>query len=166
MNHKDRTLDQSDLAILDILQKDARTSNVAIARRIGMAPSATLERIRKLEKGGVIRDYAARVDPGAAGVGLLAFIFVRSDDRAGHIRTARVLARLPDVLEVHHIAGEDCYLVKARAADTGALGRLLRDGFGSVPSIRSTRTTIVLETIKESSTLPLPRARRKGGGRG
>ena len=168
MNHADRTLDQSDLTILGLLQDDARMSNVAIARRIGMAPSATLERIRKLEKSGVIRAFTARLDPKALQVGLLAFIFVRSDERAGHTRTARLLARRPEVLEVHHIAGEDCFLVKVRAADTEALGRLLREGFGTVSAIRSTRTTIVLETIKESQALPLPKGapRRGGGGRG
>jgi Lrp/AsnC family leucine-responsive transcriptional regulator len=74
----------------------------------------------------------------------------------GERETAQRLADLPEVQEVHHIAGEDCYLVKVRARDTEALGRLLRERFGAVPSVRSTRTTIVLETVKESSRLPLP----------
>lgn len=61
--------------------------------------------------------------------------------------------------EVHHIAGEDCFLVKLRVADTEALGQLLRTSFGAIETIRSTRTTIVLQTLKETATLPLPRGR-------
>jgi Lrp/AsnC family leucine-responsive transcriptional regulator len=163
-------LDRHDLRILDLLQRDARTPNVAIARQVGLAPSATLERIRKLEKRGVIQAYTARIDPRALGVGLLAYVFVRSDERAGETRAAGALARRPEVLEVHHVAGEDCFLVKVRAADTEALGRLLREVFGAVPTVRSTRTTIVLETVKETPALPLPAApggdRRGGAGGG
>jgi len=65
------------------------------------------------------------------------------------------IAAIPDVLEVHDVAGEDCFLVKVRAADTDALGRLLRERLGAVPGITSTRTTIVLETVKETATLPI-----------
>jgi Lrp/AsnC family leucine-responsive transcriptional regulator len=150
-------LDETDRKILALLQDDARTPNAEIARRIGMAPSAILERIRKLEEKGVIRQYVARLDPAVLGRGLLAFVFVRSDERIGDVRTAPELARIPGVLEVHHIAGEDCYMVKVRAQDTETLGRLLRDRFGAIKSIRSTRTTIVLGTSKETLELPIER---------
>ena len=59
------------------------------------------------------------------------------------------------MLEVHHIAGEDCYLVKVRVADTEALGTLLRERFGAIGTVRSTRTTVVLSTLKETNLLPL-----------
>jgi Lrp/AsnC family leucine-responsive transcriptional regulator len=84
-------------------------------------------------------------------------VFVRSDERVGELGTAKQLARIPEVQEVHHIAGEDCFLVKIRAADTNALGRLLREQLGAIKSIRSTRTTIVLGTIKETASLALPK---------
>ncbi len=151
-------IDEIDLEILHILQSDARTSNADIARQVGMAPSAVLERVRKLETRGVIAGYQARVNPKALDLGLLAFIFVRSDERLGAPETGALLTEMPEVQEVHHIAGEDCYLVKVRAADTAALGRLLRERFGAIPHIRSTRTTIVLDSLKESATLPLPGA--------
>ena len=67
----------------------------------------------------------------------------------------RALLRIPEVLEVHNMAGEDCYLVKVRVADTDALGKLLREKFGKIKAIRSTRTNIALDTLKESSYLPL-----------
>jgi Lrp/AsnC family leucine-responsive transcriptional regulator len=148
-------IDGSDRQILAILQGNARTSNAEIARQIGMAPSAVYERVRKLEERGVIEGYATSIDPKAADLGLLAFIFVRSDDSAGEDDAARVLAALPEVQEVHHVAGEDCFLVKVRTRDTDALGELLRDRVKCIPSVRSTRTTIVLDTIKESAMLPL-----------
>jgi Lrp/AsnC family leucine-responsive transcriptional regulator len=150
-------IDANDLEILNILQQNARTSNAEVARRLGMAPSAILERIRKLEARGVIAGYQARIDPAALDLGLLAFVSVRSDAATGEIDLGGRLAELPEVQEVHHIAGEDCFLVKVRTADAKSLGRLLREGIGGLGSVR-TRTTIVLETLYESARLPLPAA--------
>ena len=148
-------INELDRQILTILQGNARTSNAEIARQVGLAPSAVFERIRKLEERGVLAGYTARIEPHAAGLGLVAFTFVRSNDRPGGIQTAQRLAEIPEVLEVHHVAGEDCFLVKVRAADTEALGRLLRERLGKISTITSTRTTIVLETVKETSELPI-----------
>jgi Lrp/AsnC family leucine-responsive transcriptional regulator len=146
-----------DAKILTILQKNARVSNAEIARQVGLAPSAVFERIRKLEEKGVVQGYSARIDPHAVGLGLVAYTFVRSNDRPGGIQTAERLAEIPEVLEVHHVAGEDCFLVKVRAADTEALGRLLRERLGKISTISSTRTTIVLESVKDTTELPIAR---------
>jgi Lrp/AsnC family transcriptional regulator, leucine-responsive regulatory protein len=151
-------MDTTDKTILTILQDNARTSNAEIARQIGMAPSGVLERIRKLEAKGLIQGYQAQLDPHPLGLGLLAFVSVRSDERLGEQQTGEQLAAMPEVQEVHHIAGEDCFLVKVRAPDTEALGRILRERFGAIASVRSTRTTIVLSTLKETGRLPLPPA--------
>jgi Lrp/AsnC family leucine-responsive transcriptional regulator len=151
-----RTIDEIDAQILTIVQQNARISNADIARQVGMAPSAVLERIRKLELNGIIQGYEAQLNPKELGLGLLAFIFVRTDERAGAPETARLLAEIAAVQEVHQVAGEDCFLVKVRVADTDALGALLRGDFGAIPWIRSTRTTIVLATFKESDQLPIP----------
>jgi Lrp/AsnC family leucine-responsive transcriptional regulator len=159
-------LDKVDLQVLKLLQGNARASNAEIARQIGLAPSATLGRIRKLELRGIIRGYEARLDPAVLGLGLVAFVFVRSRERAGGVKTGQRLAAIPGVQEVHHVAGEDCFLVKVRAANTEALGRLLRTRFGTLPQIISTRTTIVLGTLKETASLPVPREAegKKGNG--
>jgi Lrp/AsnC family leucine-responsive transcriptional regulator len=148
-------VDEIDCQILNILQQNARTPNAEIARQIGMAPSAVLERIRKLEARGVILGYEARIDPEALGLNLLAFVFVRSDDRSG-TSTGEVLAGIPEVQEVHHIAGEDCYLAKVRVRDAKTLGRLLRERFAGSGNVHSTRTTVVLESLRESNLLPIP----------
>ena len=144
-----------DKKILKILQENSRTSNAEVARQVGMAPSAILERIRKLEEHGIIKGYGARLDGEAIGLGLLAFIFVRLEDMMGESKAAKALARIPESLEVHHVAGEDCFLVKVRAANTEALGRLLREQIGTIKGVRSTRTTIVLRTEKETTALPI-----------
>ena len=64
-------------------------------------------------------------------------------------------AAVPEVQEVHHVAGEDCYLAKVRARDPEDLGRILKERFGAIPQVRSTRSTIVLGTLKESAALPI-----------
>ena len=144
-----------DIEIVKILQKNARISNAEIARKVGLAPSAVFERIRKLEEKGIVRGYHAEIDPKAVDLGQLAFMFIRSNDRPGAVGTAAQLAEIPEILELHHVAGEDCFLAKVRVRDAEALGRLLRERLNSVATITSTRTTIVLECVKETSELPV-----------
>lgn len=155
----ERIIDDVDRQILTILQDDARTATAEIGRRLDMAPSAIFERIKKLEASGVIDGYHARLDAKSLGLGLVAFVFVRSDDLPNEAAAADRLAEIPEVLEVHHIAGEDCFLVKVRTHDTEALGRLLRERIGAIDSVRSTRTTIVLSSVKESGKIPVPAER-------
>lgn len=159
-------IDEMDRRILSLLQQDARLPNAEIARRVGMAPSATLERLRKLEERGVILGYECRVDPRKLGLGLTAFIFITAQERAGEHDTGDRLRQHPNVLELHHIAGEDCYIVKVRAVDTDDLGRMLKSDFSAMPGVRSTRTTVVLGTLKESSRFPIPEENRGSGDAG
>ena len=151
-------LDSIDLQILERLQANSRTTQADIAKSIGLAPSGVLERIRKLEAKGVIQGYTACVDPRTLDLRMLAFVAVRSDEVASDDRIANELAATPEVLEVHHVAGDDCYLVKVRARDAEHLGQLLRTRIGRIAGVRSTRTTIVLDTVKETSRLPIPPA--------
>lgn len=148
-------LDEIDLKILGILQENARISNVKIARRLKMAPSGILERIRKLQGRGIIRDYVTRLDPKAVDMGLLAFVFIKTGEKDEKWDVGAALADIPEALEVHDIAGEDCYMVKIRTKDTDSLYRLLRDKLGRIPTISASRTTIVLRTVKESVAMPL-----------
>lgn len=153
--------DDIDLKILAMLQEDARVSNAEIARRLGMAPSAVLERVRKLESRGAIISYETRVNPRAVNASMLAFIFVRSENICGDLAIGAALAAIPECQEVHNVAGEDCFLVKARVADPESLGRLLRERIGAISGVRSTRSTIVLETLKETTRLALPESSRE-----
>ena len=153
-------LDPIDLHILGLLQANARIPQAEIARLVGLAPSAILERVRKLEARGVIRGYVADIDPRVLDQRLLAFVAVRTTDRPGEARVGQALAAVPEVLEVQHVAGDDCRLRKVRARDPEHLSQILRERLGHVEGVRSTRTTIVLESIKETSRLPIPVADR------
>ncbi len=157
-------IDEKDVRILEALQKDGRMTNVELARAAELTPSATLERVRKLEERGLIRGYMALLEPQLLELGLLAFIFMRVDDREDILgeadNTAESLAALPSVQELHHLAGEDCFLIKVRARDTDDLYRILKEEFGQFKAIRSTRTTIVLKTVKETPRLAVS---EKGG---
>jgi Lrp/AsnC family leucine-responsive transcriptional regulator len=149
-------LDKVDLNILRLMQDNARISNADMARELGMAPSGVLERVKKLEQKGVIQQYTTRINPVALQQKMLAFIFMKASDGPGCTETAEALAKIPEVQEVHHIAGDDCYLVKVRTYDSSTLVQLMRNSFSQIPNLLSTRTTIVLETVKEQQQLVIP----------
>jgi len=149
-----RIIDEIDLQILHILQEKARIPNAEVARQVGMAPSAVLERIRKLEERGIIEGYEVRLNPHPFGQGLAAFMFVEVDPTANGTLGKR-LAALAGVQEVHQVAGPDGYLVKLRAANTDELGRILREEIQHFPGVRATRTQIVLNTVKETRRIDL-----------
>ena len=149
-------LDDTDLHILQLMQENARIPNVDMAKKLGMAPSAVLERVKKLEQRKVIRHYTTSVDPAAVQQKLLAFIFIKTKESMDCGLVGEALARIPEVQEVHNIAGEDCYLVKVRTADSASLIALMRAKFSKIPNIHSTKTTIVLETVKEELKLVIP----------
>ena len=149
-------LDKTDLHILRLMQENARISNADLARELGMAPSGVLERVKKLEQKNVIVQYTARINADALQQKMLAFIFMKAADGPGCNDTARELAKIPEVQEVHHVAGDDCYLVKVRTYDSATLMHLMRNSFSKIPNLLGTRTTIVLETVKEQQQLVIP----------
>lgn len=144
-------IDSTSFKILKILQKSARIPNIEVARRVGLAPSAVLERIRKLERQGVISGYEVRLNPEHFGKALVAFVTVKMEKSAGENRLGDQLGAIPDVQEVHFVAGADVFLVKVRGPDPKALGRMIRDKIKSIAGVHSTRTAIVLSTYKESA---------------
>jgi Lrp/AsnC family leucine-responsive transcriptional regulator len=153
----DSDLDKIDLHILQRMQVNARISNVDLARELEMAPSAVLERVKKLEQKKVITQYTTTLNPELLDQKLLAFIFIRATDGLGCSTTGQALAKIPEVQEVHNVAGEDCYLVKVRTNDSASLMSLMRNKFSKIPNILSTKTTIVLETVKEEQKLVIPK---------
>lgn len=150
------SMDETDLKILALIQPNAFLTNNEIAKKVSMAPSAVLERVKKLEQKGVIEGYPTRIRPAALELNLLAYIFIKTSEGPGNASVAKQLIKIPDVLELHHIAGEDCYLAKVRAKDPLSLIHLMREKFKN-PNILSTKTTIVLETLKETNQLPIPK---------
>jgi Lrp/AsnC family leucine-responsive transcriptional regulator len=148
-------VDKIDSKILSLLQENARIPNSEIARQIGMVPSGVHERVRKLEEKGFIQEYTARLKAESMNLGLIAFVFVRTNELPGRCDSAVKLAEFPEILEIHHVAGEDCYLLKIRLKDNLSLALFLREKIGAIPTIVSTRSVIVLNTIKETSKIHL-----------
>jgi len=151
-----RTIDNIDHQILEILQKKARVPNAEVARQVGMAPSAVLERIRKLEERGFIEGYEVCLNPVEFGQGLTAFVQVGAAPQANG-KLALQLSHVTGVQEVHQVAGDDGYLLKLRVADNAELGTVLRDELMMLSGVESTRTSIVLNTIKETRKIDLNR---------
>ena len=147
--------DEISLKILKILQEKARIPNVEVARQVGLAPSAVLERIRKLEKQGIIDGYEVRLNPERFAKSLVAFVNVKLKKPADEIKVGKLIARIPEVQEVHYVAGDDAFLVKVRVADTRALGLLTRDKIAAIAAVQSTQTAIVLSTYKETAKIPI-----------
>ena len=149
-------LDEIDLKILRMMQDNARINNAELARELGMAPSAVLERVKKLEQKEVLLAYYAKINPIALNQKMLSFIFIKVDEIIGDERTGRLLAEIPEVLEVHDIAGDDGYLIKVRTQDSLALVHLMRNSLSKIEGVISTRTIIVLQTVKEDNKIIVP----------
>jgi len=151
MAHKTE-LDAVDRKILRLLATDGRSSYQAVADEVGLSRPAVMERVKRLEEAGYITGYGARVDRLKAGFPVTAFVAVRygNSDYVGDEPRMREMVKHPGVLECHHVAGDDCYILKVAAPDLESLQTLLRDlgGPGS-HSRMDTRTTIVLSTLFE-----------------
>jgi len=147
--------DEISLKILKILQKKARIPNVEVARQVGMAPSAVFERIRKLEKLGYIDGYEVRLNPEKFKRNLVAFITIHTNARESVVLTGKQLSAIPEIQEVHHITGEDGFLVKVRISDVAELGRLIQDKILKIAAVRTTHTTIVMSIFKETARIPI-----------
>ena len=147
-------LDKKSLEILKILQEKARIPNTEVSREVGLAPSAVLERIRKMENQGIIDGYEVRLNPERFSRNQIAFIVVDCDSREDHEgAVGDNLAKIDEIQEVHYLAGKDCYLVKMRVADLTELNTVLRQKILNLSGVLSTKTYPVLETYKETAKI-------------
>lgn len=150
-------LDFIDFKILGVLQSDGRASHSAIAQAVGLSQPSVHERVKKLEQRGVIKGYAALIDPEALGLAVVAFISVRLSDRCPSDMAALV-REIPNVLEAHHVAGEDCLIAKVRVRSPAELEPILDQIWRRLP-VAATKTTIAFSSYKETTALPLPTER-------
>jgi Lrp/AsnC family leucine-responsive transcriptional regulator len=144
-------MDQADLRIVDLLQRNARTTQIELAKAVGLSQPAVAERIRKLEERGVITGYAARVDAAVLGIDVSAFIGVGIEHPKFFDGFAKRVKGLDEVLECHRVAGDDSYLLKVKTQNTRTLDRLLVEVLRAIPGVTRTHTTIVLASIKEET---------------
>jgi Lrp/AsnC family transcriptional regulator, leucine-responsive regulatory protein len=143
-------LDHTSRRILQLLSADGRTSYQAIADEIGLSRPAVMERVKRLEEAGFIRGYHARLDRSKSGFPITAFVAIRYPvtEHAGDEPQIQALAANPNVLECHHVAGDDCYVLKVAAPSIESLEGVLRQIKQPGHPV-STRTTIVLSTLFE-----------------
>jgi Lrp/AsnC family leucine-responsive transcriptional regulator len=144
-------VDAIDLQIIEQLQREGRATQLELARSVGLSQPAVAERIRKLEDRGVIRGYAAQVDPAQLGKDVTAFVGVSVDHPRRFDGFAKRVMGLDEVLECHRVAGTDSYLLKVRTESTRSLDRLLVEVLRTIPGVTRTHTTIVLASVKETT---------------
>ncbi len=151
-------MDAIDLQIIRLLTEYGRMTFSELAERVGLSGPSTADRVRRLEERGVIAGYHAVVDPASIGLGLTAFVAVTLSSPAGRERFLEALSALPQVVECHHIAGDDDYLLKVHTAGTSGLESLVSDGLKAVPGVARTRTTVVLSSPYERALAPMGEA--------
>jgi Lrp/AsnC family leucine-responsive transcriptional regulator len=151
------SLDEVDRRLLRVLQGDGRITNADLAKRCHLSPAACHERIKRLRDRGVITGYAALLDPAMVDRALLIFVEVVLDRTTGEAFAdfAQAVARAPEILECHMVAGGFDYLIKARVRDMEAYRSFLGDILVKMPGVRETRTYAVLEEVKNTVSLSL-----------
>lgn len=147
-------IDEIDKQILNLLKDNARISNAEIAKRIEKAPSAVLERIRKLEKKGIIEGYETRINSKNLGLNLKTIVLIKTDENVGSMALGDQLAKIDEVQEVLCLAGEYSYLCKVNVKDTDAQSDFLVK-LGAIPGVVDSITTLVLKSIKEGLSVKI-----------
>lgn len=152
-------LDRIDRKILDILQRDGRISMTDLAEQVGLSASPCTERVRRLERNGVITGYHARVAPQALGRTLLVFVEIKLASKSGDVfdKVRKELLHVPEVLECHLVSGSFDYLVKARLSGMDEYRHLLGDILKKLPVAAESHSYVVMEEVKETLVLPVDR---------
>jgi Lrp/AsnC family leucine-responsive transcriptional regulator len=150
-------LDRTDRRILALLQADGRISTVELSERIGLSPTSTSERFKRLQREGFVKGFRAILDPPRLGLELLVFVEVSLDKTTPDAfqKFAEAVRRAPEVLECHMVAGGFDYLVKTRVADMAAYRRFLGEILLALPGVKETRTYAVMEEVKSDGVLPV-----------
>lgn len=154
-----RDLDRIDLKILDILQREGRISVTELAERVSLSATPCSDRVKRMEREGVITGYHARVNPAALGKNLLVFLEIKLSAKSGDVfdKVKKELLYVPEVMECHLVSGDFDYLVKARLTEMNEYRRLLGDILKRLPASAESHSYIVMEEIKETLFLPVDR---------
>lgn len=154
-----RDLDRIDLKILDILQREGRISVTELAERVSLSATPCSDRIKRMEREGVISGYHARVNPAALDKNLLVFLEIKLSAKSGDVfdKVKKELLYVPEVMECHLVSGDFDYLVKARLTEMNEYRRLLGEILKRLPASAESRSYVVMEEIKETLFLPVDR---------
>ena len=150
-------LDPTDCRILRVLQKNGRMTNAELAERVNLSPSACHRRVQRLESGGVIRDYVARLDLRQIGRATIVYVEIKLAGQSDDLLDAfeREVARVPDVLECHLMAGTADYLLKIVAADTEDFARIHRRYLSRLPGVTQMQSSFALRTVIETTAVDI-----------
>src|SRR5437660_8190431 len=146
--------DDTDLALIELLQKDARTPQAQLAAQVGLAAAAVNEGIRKLGERGLIAGYHAQISAEAMGYDLLAFIYIAWSRPETEKAFLKKIVTQPVIMEAHHVTGIWNYMLKVRVKNTRMLEGLLAKVIKAVPGVERTETIIVLSSVKETAQIP------------
>jgi Lrp/AsnC family transcriptional regulator, leucine-responsive regulatory protein len=150
-------LNRTDRRLLEILQREGHLTNLELAERVSLSPSACLRRVRALEKSGVIRRYVALVDPRKVGLSMTGFVSVKLEKR-GRMPTdafARAVKDWPEVLGCHSLTGDMDYLLRVQVEDLDHFSRFVMESLLKHPGVIDLKSSFVLEEVKETTALPL-----------
>ncbi|TIC85257.1 winged helix-turn-helix transcriptional regulator [Crenobacter intestini] len=155
---KSGTLDKTDRKILRELQANGRITMTELADKVGLSTTPCTERVRRLEREGVIEGYYARLNPQALGAGLLVFVEIRLSSKSSDLFEAfrREVQKIPAILDCHLVSGDFDYLIKARISDMSQYRKLLGDILLKLPAANESKSYVVMEEVKETLLLPLP----------
>src|SRR6056297_605553 len=144
-------IDQTDEKILRVLVQNGRISNIELAERIGLSPSAALRRVSALERLGVIKGYRAILDPAAMGAGFIAYVTVglNQHTKAAQEAFERAISRTPEVRECHNITGAVEYLLRVEAADLAAYKTFHTEVLGTLPQVNAITSYVVMGSPKD-----------------
>jgi DNA-binding Lrp family transcriptional regulator len=144
-------IDRIDDAILTALQNNARMSNKELAAAVGLAPSSCLERVRRLQKTGVLKGYRAQVDSSSLGIGLEAFVSVRLTQHSRDVVDAfrEHACSLKETVAVYHVAGEEDFLVHVAVRDAGHLRDLALDAFTTRAEVSRLNTSLIYQHLRQ-----------------
>lgn len=150
-------MDERDRRILRLLQRDGRMTNVELSKQANLSPAATHERVRRLQQDGVIEGYSVKLNPAKLDRALLVFVQITLDrtNEAVFEQFAEAVARKPEILECHMVAGGFDYLIKVRVRDMRAYREFLGRTLSGLPGVRQTHTYTVMEEVKNSTDLPV-----------
>jgi DNA-binding Lrp family transcriptional regulator len=153
-----QNFDSIDRRILTILQENGKITNAQLSIDVGLSPAPTLERVKKLEKNGVIESYHAKLNKQEIGLGVSTFVHVALMSHRKGIVDSFVdqITKIPEVVECHHITGQGDFILKVVARDIAAYQKLLVEVINEIPEIDNTQSTVILSTFKDSRVMPVP----------
>ncbi len=154
-----RALDRTDLKILDVLQRNGRISMTELADEVSLSTTPCSERVKRMEREGVIQGYYARVNPNALGRKLLVFLEIKLSAKSADVfeKVKKEIMHIPEVMECHLVSGDFDYLVKARLKEMNKYRQLLGEILQRLPASAESRSYVVMEEIKETLYLPTDR---------